>query len=52
VGVQVTDTAVMAVLLEPPPQAAIPISDKHARIRARKRKPSPRSSETSLPYCK
>ena len=51
VGVQVTDTAVIAVLLEPP-QAAIPISDKHARIRARTRKPSPRSSETSLPYCK
>lgn len=48
VGVQVTDTPVMAVLLELP-QAAIPISDKHPRIRARTRKPSPRNSETRLP---
>jgi len=52
VGVQVTATAVMAVLLEPPLHAAIPRSEMRARIKARTRKTSPKSSVTSLPYCK
>src|SRR5271166_3974623 len=52
-GVQVMVTAVMAVLLEPlPPQAAIPKRANNARIRTRTRKPSPRSYENAIPYCK
>src|SRR5271165_275124 len=52
-GLQVMVTAVMAVLLEPlPPQAAIPKRANNARIRTRTRKPSPRSYENAIPYCK
>src|SRR5664279_385980 len=41
VGVHDTVTAVMAALLEPPPQAIIPRSDNKAKIRTRVRKPFP-----------
>lgn len=44
VGLQATVTAVTVVLLEPPPQAAIPKSAMTASIRPKARKTSPRSS--------
>lgn len=53
VGTQLTLTAEIALLLEPPPpQAAIPKSANKARIRPRTRKPSPKTCENCLSYCK
>src|SRR5271166_193847 len=52
VGLHVTVTAVMEPLLEPPPQAAIAKSANNVRIRTRTRKPSPKSYQNAIPYCK
>jgi len=52
VGLHVTVTAVMEPLPEPPPQAAIAKSANNVRIRTRTRKPSPKSYQNAIPYCK
>ena len=52
VGVQVMLTAVIALLLDPPPQADVPKIANNARIRPRTRKLSPKSCPKCLSYCK